>query len=105
MALQSTLPARRPRVAVDKPLGVAIIGCGYWGPNLIRNFMACAATRVAMLCDRDQGRLQKCSSGCPEAILVQEIEEVFANHEVEAVAIATPAATHAQLARAALQAG
>src|SRR5688572_11158456 len=89
----------------DGELGVAIVGCGYWGPNLIRNFTACPATRVVALCDRDESRLRKCSSGCPQAQLVREMDEVLAHPEVEAVAIATPAATHAPLARAALQAG
>jgi predicted dehydrogenase len=90
---------------LDEPLGVAIVGCGYWGPNLIRNFTACPTTRVAMLCDRDLTRLQKCGAGCPRAELVQDFEKVIANPKVAAVAIATPAATHASLAKAALQAG
>ncbi len=94
-----------PDVVLDEPLSVAIVGCGYWGPNLIRNFTACPTTRVAMLCDRDLARLHKCAAGCPRAELVQDFEKVLANTDVAAVAIATPAATHAPLARAALQAG
>ena len=95
-----------PNAALDEPLGVAIVGCGYWGPNLIRNFTACPTTRVAMLCDRDLVRLQKCGvRSCPRAEMVQDIEQVLKNSNVVAVAIATPAATHAPLARAALQAG
>jgi predicted dehydrogenase len=105
MDLETTEFATLPSAAAHKPLGVAIVGCGYWGPNLIRNFMACPTTRVMMLCDRDQSRLQKCSIGTPQARLVREFDEVLASPEVEAVAIATPAATHAPLARAALQAG
>ncbi len=90
---------------LDEPLGVAIVGCGYWGPNLIRNFTACPTTRVAMLCDRDLARLHKCGAACPSAQLVQDFEKVLGNSDVAAVAIATPAATHAPLAKAALQAG
>ena len=94
-----------PFIAIDPPVGVAIVGCGYWGPNLIRNFTSCPMTRVTVLCDRDAVRLQKCSTASPRARLVRDFDEVLANSEVEAVAIATPAATHAPLARAALKAG
>jgi predicted dehydrogenase len=99
MATKKSTPAE------PTPLGVAIIGCGYWGPNLIRNFMACPSTTVVALCDRDPARLQKCAAGAPAAKLVQEVDQVFASADVDAIAIATPAATHAPLARAALDAG
>src|ERR1700688_3270660 len=84
---------------------MAIVGCGYWGPNLIRNFTACPTTSVAMLCDLDESRLRKCALGCPQARLTQDFDEVLASPEVDAVAIATPAVTHAPLAKLALQAG
>jgi predicted dehydrogenase len=100
-----TMELIEPDVVLDEPLGVAIVGCGYWGPNLIRNFTACPTTRVAMLCDRDLARLHKCAASCPRAEQVQDFEKVLANADVAAVAIATPAATHAPLAKAALQAG
>lgn len=87
------------------PVGVAIVGCGYWGPNLIRNFMASPGANVVALCDRDQARLDKCLPGAPKAKLVHEIEDVLKIPEVDAVAIATPAATHHPLATAALKAG
>ncbi|HEY8504824.1 MAG TPA: hypothetical protein VIL46_09595, partial [Gemmataceae bacterium] len=51
-------------------LGVAVVGCGYWGPNLIRNFTAYPGSRVVMLCDRDRARLEHCSAACPRAELV-----------------------------------
>lgn len=97
--------AAKSKVDVTRPLGIAIVGCGYWGPNLIRNFMACPETAVVMLCDRDPARLQKCAPGAPKAKLVAELDEVLASPDVDAVAIATPAATHSPLAAAALKAG
>jgi predicted dehydrogenase len=103
MATKKSTPAEPTRP--HGPLGVAIIGCGYWGPNLIRNFMACPDTTVVALCDRDPARLQKCAPGAPAARLVQEVDQIFSSSDVDAVAIATPAATHAPLARAALDAG
>src|SRR5476651_354583 len=86
--------AEPAKADANRPLGVAIVGCGYWGPNLIRNFMACPTTTIVMLCDRDPERLQKCAPNAPKAKLVSEIDEVLASPEVDAVAIATPAATH-----------
>jgi len=91
--------------SASQTIGVAVIGCGYWGPNLIRNFHNCPATHVAMVCDRDRERLDKVAGGYPQATLVEEFEAVLKDPEVEAVAIATPVGTHAPLAMAALEAG
>jgi|HubBroStandDraft_6_1064221.scaffolds.fasta_scaffold122281_1 predicted dehydrogenase len=87
------------------PIGVAVVGCGYWGPNLIRNFSTCKATRVVMICDRDRARLDRVAPSCPQSVLTQTVEEVFKNPAVDAVAIATPVNTHTSLALAALEAG
>jgi predicted dehydrogenase len=87
------------------PIGVAVIGCGYWGPNLIRNFSTCESTRVLAICDRDRHRLHFAAANCPQAKLTQNIEEIFGNPEIEAVAIATPVSTHAPLSLAAMEAG
>lgn len=92
-------------LAKQPPVGVAVIGCGYWGPNLVRNFTACPDSQVVALCDRSEPALQRVGAGCPEAKRVKDVEEVFADPAVEAVAIATPVATHAPLAKAALRAG
>jgi len=104
----ATLIEERPLVAAPDTTGrlaVAVVGCGYWGPNLIRNFTACPATRVAVLCDQDPGRLERAADLCPRAELASDAAEVFADPRVEAVAIATPVATHGPLAAAALRAG
>src|SRR4051794_8513524 len=95
----TTVPAERQRVTV------AVVGCGYWGPNLVRNFSACPLTEVAAVCDRDPVRLQACSALSPRARAVEDFNEVLADGHIEAVVIATPARTHAALARAALLAG
>jgi predicted dehydrogenase len=87
------------------PVGVAVVGCGYWGPNLIRNFTACPASKVVMVCDQDPGRQERIAALCPRAKVVQDYTRVLANPAVEAVAIATPVGTHAPLADAALRAG
>jgi predicted dehydrogenase len=85
-------------------IGVAVIGCGYWGPNLIRNFAVCPGTRVVAACDKDLTRLERLASTCPGARLTSDYNEILRNPNVEAVAIATPVGTHVSLATAALQA-
>lgn len=98
----SALPRRAEG---SHPLRVAVLGCGYWGPNLIRNFTACPASEVVMVCDADVTRLERNTVLCPRAELVSDYRRVLASSAVEAVAIATPVATHAPLADAALRAG
>ena len=67
--------------------------------------MASGVASVVALCDRDPARLAKCTSGAPAARLEQDFDRILQSPDIEAVAIATPAATHTALARAALQAG
>jgi predicted dehydrogenase len=87
-----------------RPVSVAVIGCGYWGPNLLRNFNNCPATRVVMACDADGDRLRRVGDICPQATMTTRFEDVLENDDVEAVAVATPVRTHLPLAHAALKA-
>jgi len=84
---------------------VAVVGCGYWGTNLIRNLAASPLCEVVALCDQDRARLERGSGPCPRAELVRDFEAVVADPGVEAVVLATPVATHAPLVHAALEAG
>lgn len=86
-------------------IGVGVIGYGYWGPNLVRNFAACPDTGVAMVCDPDEARLAKVAAIYPAVRLTTSAEELIADPAVDAVAIATPVDAHFPLAMAALQAG
>jgi predicted dehydrogenase len=88
-----------------KPLNIGVIGYGYWGPNLVRNFTANPGTRVVMVADRDERRRSAAAGLGSSLRLVSEATEVIADPEVEAVAIATPLHTHYPLAKAALEAG
>jgi predicted dehydrogenase len=82
---------------------VAVIGLGYWGPNLVRNFHAAGALRVC--CDQNAARAKAIVRSYPSARMETDARRVFANPEIDAVALATPVATHYSLAKAALQAG
>jgi predicted dehydrogenase len=84
---------------------VAVIGYGYWGPNLVRNFVEAQGTEVHSVCDRRPERLALVQSRYPTVRVTTDPEDVFADTAVDAVAIATPVGTHFDLAMRAIQAG
>jgi predicted dehydrogenase len=84
---------------------VAVVGAGYWGPNLVRNFAACTDTQLVAVCDCNEARLAKLLSGYPGVEGIRNFEEVIARPDIDAVAIATPVNTHAPMGVAALHAG
>lgn len=86
-------------------ISVAVVGCGYWGPNLIRNFSTCPDTRLVAVCDRDVTRLQKVAAQYPAVETVRDLDELLGRSDIDAVAIATPVRMHAAMAMAALHAG
>lgn len=86
-------------------IAVGIIGLGYWGPNLVRNFSTSARTRVTSLCDTNRARVDAFAARFPAVAHTTEATEVFADASVDAVAIATPVASHYELVKAALRAG
>jgi predicted dehydrogenase len=86
-------------------INVGVIGYGYWGPNLVRNYLGDPDCTVAMVCDRDLARLQKVSALYPAIRLTASAEDLINDPGVDAVVIATPVDGHFALAMAALQAG
>ena len=87
------------------PVGVAVIGAGYWGPNLVRNALALPDTEVKWVCDRDLARAQRVVGAQSAIRVTPDIDDVLGDESVEAVAIATPPSTHAELALRCLEAG
>jgi len=85
-------------------LRVGVIGCGYWGPNLIRNFNYCSLTELVAVCDRDERRLESVGRNYNSVKLTRSVEELL-QHDLDAVAIATPVSTHFPLASQCLDAG
>ncbi len=86
-------------------INIGVIGYGYWGPNLVRNFMTNPGTRVVSVCDRDSTRLEKVHALYPAVKVTRLPEDLIADPAVDAVVIATPVAGHYDLAMAALKAG
>ena len=84
---------------------VGVIGYGYWGPNLVRNFSECHATEVVAVADRRELRLGEARRRHPGIRTMESADELIHAADIDAVAIATPVATHAALALSALKAG
>jgi predicted dehydrogenase len=83
---------------------VGVIGAGYWGPNLIRNFHQIPEAELRMVCDAKQDRLDHIASQYPGVETTRDVADLL-DSDVEAVAIATPVSTHFKLAMACLKAG
>jgi predicted dehydrogenase len=90
---------------VSEPLSVAVVGLGYWGPNLARNFDALPDAVLRWICDGDAERLERMRVRFPGARRTTSLDEVLADPDTDAVVLATPVPTHAPLARRVLEAG
>jgi predicted dehydrogenase len=86
-------------------LRIAVVGAGYWGPNLARNFRNSPEWDLVAICDLDGERAHKLAGQVGGARVVTDLDELLSSDDVDAVAIATPAHTHHAIALAALAAG
>ncbi len=87
------------------PLRVGVVGLGYWGPNLARNFHRLPELDLAWLCDDSKDARGRWAPAFPEARIGGDLEELLGDATLDAIAIATPVATHAELAGRVLAAG
>src|SRR2546430_12420762 len=87
------------------PLRVAVIGAGYWGPNLVRNLNEAPGAEPVAVADLSQERLDTIHKRFPAVRVTTDHTELFNDKNVDAVAIATPVGTHRRLAEQALAAG
>jgi predicted dehydrogenase len=90
---------------INSQINVAIIGAGYWGPNLIRNFSEVNGCQVAWVCDQKPGRRQYVQEKFPGIAVIDDLGKVLSDKNVDAVVVATPVSTHREIALEALCAG
>jgi len=88
-----------------KEIKVGVIGCGYWGPNLIRNFNENYQTDLRYACDLDDQRLERIKVRYPAVTVTKNYKDLLRDKDVHVVAIATPVYTHYRFAKEALEAG
>jgi predicted dehydrogenase len=87
------------------PVTVALVGYGYWGPNLARNVVAAAGARLGAICDRDETALARAAKLHPGTRATSDWDSVLADPEIDAVVISLPVALHHRFALEALHAG
>jgi predicted dehydrogenase len=90
---------------ITTPIGVAVVGFGYWGPNIVRNIAERPDLRLLGLCEHDPVRAEEFSRRYPGVRVESELDALLLDPRVQAVAIATPPRTHYELARQALESG
>jgi predicted dehydrogenase len=93
------------RAAAMRPVGVAVVGAGYWGPNIVRNALALNETKLRWVCDCDPDRARRVVGDQTGIRVTDDLDDVLSDDSVEAVAIATPPGTHAELAHRCIEAG
>jgi predicted dehydrogenase len=89
----------------DGKIVVGQVGYGYWGPNLLRNYMECREAIVKYVCDRSEDQLARVHAKYPAVGLTREYSDLLNDEEIDAILIATPISTHFNLASQALKAG
>ena len=86
------------------PVRLGVVGYGYWGPNLLRNFRATPGVVPAMLVDQDAARLEQARMQYPALETTSDVDRLFDDDQIDAVVIATPVSTHYSIAKRALEA-
>src|SRR5512135_2532949 len=84
---------------------VGVIGYGYWGPNIVRNFRGLEGSRVELICDQRPEALRRAQQAFPEVKVCTDVADIVRSPDIDAVAVVTPVWTHYELARAALENG
>ncbi len=97
--------ARSPRAGRKGILRTGVIGYGYWGPNVVRNFDNHEDSQVTLICDSDSRRLLNAAKAYPQIETTTECQEVLSSPDLDVVAIVTPVWTHYELTRRALENG
>jgi predicted dehydrogenase len=98
----------RQRLHIPHPsdvLRVGVIGYGYWGPNVVRNFHGQVNSQVAMICDRRPEALDKVARAHPDIEVTNDMDEMLRSPHIDVIAVVTPVWTHYELAKAALENG
>ncbi|HTZ88529.1 MAG TPA: Gfo/Idh/MocA family oxidoreductase [Solirubrobacteraceae bacterium] len=89
----------------ERAVRVGVVGLGYWGPNIARNLAAIGNCELRWLCDADPTKRERLAASFPGVRLAGDLEELLADDELDAIALATPVPTHAELAIAVARAG
>lgn len=99
------VPRPQDQTSKSGKMGIAVLGCGYWGANYLRVFNELPDTRVAVACDVREQRLRELAPRLPGATLTTSVDEALASPNVDAVVLATQATSHYAIAKQCLESG
>src|SRR5580704_17249212 len=91
-------------IAQDR-LGVGVIGYGYWGPNIVRNFHGQEHSKVIAVCDKSLNSLRRVQQSHADIGITSDFEDLLTSPEIDMIGVVTPVWTHFELAKAALENG
>src|SRR5688572_23260422 len=92
--------ARRFRRLATRPLRTAVVGYGYWGPNLVRNVIERPELELVALCERDPARAADFKRRVPGVQVIAELGELLLDQDLDAVIVATPPRSHHAIVKA-----
>src|SRR5262245_39913720 len=98
------LDLRAERAAAAQ-LRVGVIGYGYWGPNIVRNFHGLETGELVAVCDKSQAALRRAHQLYPQVTMTTDFTQILNSPQIDAVAVVTPVWTHYEFAKAALLKG
>jgi predicted dehydrogenase len=94
-----------PSTVTDATVRVGVVGLGYWGPNIARNFDRLPGAELRWVCDTDASALERAAGQLPGVRTTSDLGELLADAELDAIAVTTPVPTHAELALRVIDAG
>jgi predicted dehydrogenase len=105
LELDSATKLRKQQESNDTVIRMGVIGYGYWGPNIVRNFHGQERSRVVTICDKTPKSLQRARQAYPEIRAIDNCHDILTATDIDAIAIVTPVWTHYELSKIALENG
>jgi predicted dehydrogenase len=105
LVIKSSKQVEKKNAAGENFLRVGVIGYGYWGPNIVRNFHGQERSRVVCVCDKSPKSLKRVQQSFPEMRVTDDAQELLTATDIDVIAVVTPVWTHFELAKAALENG
>jgi predicted dehydrogenase len=105
LGVDSATKLRKLQESNETVIRMGVIGYGYWGPNIVRNFHRQERSRVVAICDKSPKSLQRARQSYPEIRAIDECNDILTATDIDAIAIVTPVWTHYELAKIALENG
>src|SRR6202161_3753830 len=105
LSVESGMKSSEPVRINDGVLRMGVIGYGYWGPNIVRNFHGQDKSRVVAVCDKSSKSLDRVRHAFPDVRTTNDCKELLTSPDIDAVAVVTPVWTHFELAKSALENG